>query len=93
MTIFQGRRMVEYGRQRKLARLTIKIKHTLRDEIGNKVDVDIFGYTLLKESFERYLTTNSEVDIVRGKALATIEKTCVIDYNNFNQVRYTPKSN
>jgi hypothetical protein len=88
MTVFGGRQMVEYGRQRKLARLIIQVKHTLLDETGNKVDVDIFGYTLSKESFDAYLTTGSYMDLVKGKALDTIEKTCVIDYNHFDQVRY-----
>jgi hypothetical protein len=91
MTVIGGRRMVKYGRQRKLAQLTIKVKHTLLDESDKRVDIDIFGYTLRKDSFEQYLNTGSAIDIAKGKALATIEKTCVIDYNNFDQVRYAPK--
>lgn len=88
-SVFDGRRMVKFGRQRGLSQLAIKIKHTVLDETGKETDVDIFGYTLAKDSFDRYLTTGSASDLVAGKALTTIEKACVIDYNNFGQIRYT----
>ena len=89
ISVLDGRRMVEFGRQRGLAQLTIHIKHTLLDETGQKGTMDVFGYTLAKDSFDNYLTTGSAVDIFRGNALSTIEKTCVINYNNFDQIRYT----
>ena len=81
--------MVKFGRQRGLAQLAIKIKHTVLDATGNNVDVDIFEYTLAKDSFDQYLTVGSAADIARGEARITIEKTCVIKYNNFDQIRYT----
>jgi hypothetical protein len=88
ISVFDGRRMVKYGRQRGLAQLVIKIKHTVLGEAGEKMDVDIFGYTLVKDSFDKYLTIGSAMDIAAGKALTTIEKTCVIDYNHFDQTSY-----
>lgn len=89
MSVFAGRRMVEFGRQRGLGQLVIHIKHTLLNETDNEVPVDIFGYTLAKDSFDRYLTIGTAMDIARGNALATIEKSCVINYNKFDQIRYT----
>lgn len=89
ISVFDGRRMVKFGRQRGLVQLAIHIKHTLLDETGKEAAADIFGYTLTKDSFDKYLTLGSAMDIARGNALTTIEKTCVINYNKFNQIRYT----
>ncbi len=85
--VISSKDVVRYGRQRKLAKMIVHIKHTVLDREGKQIDADIFGFTLDKDSFDKYLGMSS-IELMRGKAIDAISQCCTVDYNRFDQIEY-----
>lgn len=89
MTVFDGRRMIRYGRQRSLGKLVIAVLRPALDETGETVDVEIFKYAVPKDRFDKYLNTGSALEIAQGEARRIIHETSLVEYDYFDSLRYS----
>ena len=88
MSVFSGRSIVELGGKRNLKRLIINIRQTVIGESGQPEDVDVFGYAVSKDRFDKYLTTGSAADLAKGNARRTIDASCEVLYDRFSGIEF-----
>lgn len=88
ITVFDGRKMIEFGAKRGLRNLAISVLHSALNDQEELVDVDIFKYSVSKDQFDNFLNTGSALEIAKGEAKRVIEATCVVEYDHFDKLEY-----
>lgn len=84
--------MIENGRQRGLARVSVRVRHTVLDSAHKPQVVDVFGYTMNREAFDAFLAIPVTEHVMGGPGSAkkVIERTCTVDYDHFDDFVYGP---
>jgi hypothetical protein len=77
--------VIKFGRQRNLTKVVVKIQDTIPDDSGNEQKIDLFGFTVDQDNFQKFLTTNLIQQLMTGNPRDVIQPNCTIDYDNFDK--------